>query len=57
MMNLIAQFIKIMHYVFEKLIFHICNQFLNNIKVKKLKIDYKKIKILLSIQQFMFKHI
>ena len=57
MINLIAQFIKIMHYVFKKLIFHICNQFLNDIKVKELKINYKKIKVLLNIQQFMFKHI
>ena len=46
-----------MHYVFKKFIFHICNQFLNNIKMKELKINYEKIKILFNIQQFMFKHI
>ena len=49
-MNLIAQFIKIIHHVFKKLISHICNQFLNDIKMKKLKINYEKIKILFSIQ-------
>ena len=48
-MNLIVQFVKIMHYVFKKLIFHIYNQFLNNIKMKKLKTNYKKVKILFNI--------
>ena len=43
------QFIKIMHYVFKKFIFHICNQFLNDIKMKKLKTDYEKIKTLFNI--------
>ena len=38
-----------MHYVFKKFIFHICNQFLNDIKMKKSKIDYKKIEILFNI--------
>ena len=56
-MNSIAQFIKIIHHVFKKLIFHICDQFFNNIEMKKLKINYKKIEILFNIQQFMFKHI
>ena len=57
MMNSIAQFIKIMHHVFKKFIFHICNQFLNDIEMKELKTDYEEIKILLNIQQFMLKHI
>ena len=48
-MNSVAQFIKIIHYVFKKLISHICNQFFNDIKMKELKINYKKIKILLNI--------
>ena len=48
-MNLMMQFVKIMHYVFKKLIFHICDQFFNNIKVKELKINYDEKKVLLSI--------
>ena len=48
-MNSVAQFVKIMHHVFKKFIFHIYNQFLNDIEIKELKINYKKIKILLSI--------
>ena len=48
-MNLIMQFVKIMHYVFKKLTSHICNQFLNDIEVKKLKINYNKKKALLNI--------
>ena len=43
------QFIKIMHYVFKKFISHIFNQFLNDIEMKKLKTDYKKIEILFNI--------
>ena len=46
-----------MHYVFEKLIPHICNQFLDDIGIKKSKINYEEVKALLSIWQFMFKHI
>ena len=38
-----------MHYVFKKFISHIYNQFLDDIEVKKLKTDYKKIKILFDI--------
>ena len=56
-MNSVAQFVRIMHHVFKKLIFHICNQFFNDIRVKKLKTDYEEIKILFSIQQFMLEHI
>ena len=48
-MNLITQFVKIMYHVFKKLIFHIYNQFLNDIKMKESKINYEKIKILLNI--------
>ena len=48
-MNLIMQFIKIMHHVFKKLISYICNQFLNDIKVKESKINYEKKKVLLNI--------
>ena len=57
MINSVAQFVKIMHYVFEEFTFHICNQFFNDIKVKKSKINYKEVKILFSIQQFMLEHI
>ena len=39
-----------MYHVFKKLISHICDQFLDNIKMKKLKINYKKIKTLFNIQ-------
>ena len=48
-MNSVMQFIKIMHYVFKKFIFHICNQFFNDIEMKKLKINYKEIEILFNI--------
>ena len=48
-MNSVAQFVKIMYNVFKKFISHICNQFLNDIKMKELKTDYKEIKILLNI--------
>ena len=44
------QFIKIMHYVFKKLTSHICDQFFNDIKVKKSKINYDEKKALLNIQ-------
>ena len=44
-----TQFVRIMHYVFEKFIFHIYNQFLNDIKVKELKINYKEKKALSDI--------
>ena len=37
MINSVAQFIKIMYHVFKKLTFHICNQFLNDIEIKKIK--------------------
>ena len=57
MMNSIMQFVKIMHHVFEKLIFHIYDQFLNDIEMKELKTDYEEIKTLLSIWQFMLEHI
>ena len=57
MMNSVTQFVKIMHHVFKKFIFHICDQFLNDIEMKELKIDYKEIETLSSIWQFMFKHI
>ena len=43
------QFIKIMHHVFKKLISYICNQFLNDIKMKELKINYDEEKALLNI--------
>ena len=46
-----------MHHVFKELTSHICNQFLDNIEIKELKTDYEKVKVLLNIQQFMFKHI
>ena len=49
MTNSIVQFVKIMHHVFKKLIFHICDQFLDDIEMKKSKTDYKKIKILFNI--------
>ena len=42
-------FIKIMYYVFKKFISYIYDQFFNDIKMKKLKIDYKKIEILFNI--------
>ena len=48
-MNLMTQFIKIMHHVFKKLTSHICNQFLDDIEVKKSKIDYEEKKTLLNI--------
>ena len=44
------QFVKIMHYIFEKLIFHIYDQFFNDIEMKESKTDYKKIKTLSNIQ-------
>ena len=47
--NSVMQFVKIMHHVFKKLIFHICDQFLNDIEMKELKIDYEKIEILFNI--------
>ena len=56
-MNLVAQFVRIMHHVFEKFILHICDQFLDDIEMKELKINYEKIKILSDIQQFMLEHI
>ena len=31
------QFVKIMHYVFKKLISHICDQFLDDIKIKRIE--------------------
>ena len=49
MINSIVQFVKIMHYVFKKLTSHIYDQFLDNIKMKKLKINYEKIEILFNI--------
>ena len=49
MMNLIMQFVKIMHHVFKKLTSHIYDQFFNDIKVKELKTDYEKKKTLLNI--------
>ena len=57
MMNLVAQFVRIMHHMFKELIFHICNQFLNDIEMKESKTDYEKVETLLSIQQFMLEHI
>ena len=57
MINLMTKFIKIMHYVFKKFTFHIYDHFLNDIKMKKLKIDYNEKKVLLNIQQFILKHI
>ena len=57
MMNLVMQFVRIMHHVFEKLTLHICNQFLDDIEVKELKTDYKREKVLSDIQQFILKHI
>ena len=57
MMNLMMQFVRIMHYMFKKLTSHICNQFLDDIGVKELKTDYEKKKVLLDIQQFILKHI
>ena len=44
-----AQFVKIMHHVFKKLIFHICNQFLDDIEVKESKINYEEKKALPGI--------
>ena len=38
-----------MHHMFKKFIFHICDQFFNDIKMKKLKTDYKKVETLFSI--------
>ena len=38
-----------MYHVFKEFIFYIYNQFFNNIKMKELKINYKKIKILFNI--------
>ena len=35
--------------MFKKLISYIYNQFFNDIKMKELKINYKEVKILLSI--------
>ena len=49
MMNSMMQFIRIMHHVFEKLTSHICNQFLNDIEVKELKINYEEEKVLSNI--------
>ena len=49
MINLMTQFIKIMHYVFKKFIFYIYDQFFNDIKMKELKINYNEKKALLSI--------
>ena len=49
MINSVIQFVKIMHHVFKKLIFHIYDQFFNDIKMKKLKINYEKIEILFNI--------
>ena len=43
------QFVKIMHHVFEKFTLYICDQFLNDIKIKELKTDYKKVEILFNI--------
>ena len=43
------QFVRIMHYVFKKLNFHIYDQFFDDIKVKELKIDYNEKKVLLNI--------
>ena len=50
MMNLITQFIKIMHHVFKKLTFYIYDQFLDDIKVKESKTDYEEKKALSDIQ-------
>ena len=50
MMNSVMQFVKIMHHVFKKLTSHIYDQFLDDIEVKELKINYKREKALLSIQ-------
>ena len=57
MMNSVVQFVKIMHHVFKELIFHICNQFLNDIEMKELKINYEEVEILSDIWQFMLEHI
>ena len=38
-----------MHHMFKKLIFYIYNQFLNDIKMKKSKINYEKVKTVLNI--------
>ena len=38
-----------MHHVFKKLTSYICNQFLDDIEVKELKINYDEKKTLLSI--------
>ena len=48
-MNSVVQFVKIMHHVFEELISHIYDQFLNDIKMKKSKIDYEEVEILFNI--------
>ena len=56
-MNLITQFVRIMHYVFKEFIFHIYDQFLNDIEMKELKIDYEEVETLSNIWWFMFKHI
>ena len=57
MMNSVTQFVRIMHHVFKKLTSHICNQFLDDIEVKESKINYEEEEALLSIQQFILKHI
>ena len=48
-MNLIMQFVKIMHYVFKKFTLHIYDQFFNDIEVKELKTNYNEKKVLLCI--------
>ena len=49
MMNSIMQFVKIMYYVFKEFILCICNQFLDDIEMKELKINYEKVEILFDI--------
>ena len=56
-MNSVAQFVRTMHHVFEELTPHICNQFLDDIRVKGPKTDYEGVKALPGIWWFMLKHI
>ena len=49
-MNSMMQFVKSIYHVFKKHISHVCNQFFDNINVKKSKTDYEKKKALSEIQ-------
>ena len=54
--NSIAQFVRIIVKILENLLY-ICRSFLNNIKIKKLKIKYDDEKIFFDIRRFVLKHI